>query len=67
MEHGEHYRPKVLKKLVHVKEDLNSEKVYPDKLEILRDENKHLKMDQNAMEEHVRVIAAKLRRQIHML
>lgn len=43
------------------------DKVYPDKLEILKDENISLKTDHNQLEEHVRVIAAKLRRQIHTL
>jgi hypothetical protein len=60
-----HYDPKIMKKAVQAKRDLNY--APPDKYEILKDENLQLQRHQNTLSEQVKVIQAKLQRQIQHL
>lgn len=64
-----HYDPKIQKKAC-ASSNCNCKSgkaLYPDKLELLKDQNIHLKNTKRDLEEQVKIIATKLRRQINQL
>jgi hypothetical protein len=69
LEHFDHhYDPKIRKKVAVSNADLNADASYfPDKLEILKDQNLKLKSHHKELEEQVKIIATKLKRQITQL
>ena len=46
---------------------MTTKNIFPDKLEVLRDENIALKKRQNELEADIQLIATKFRRQIDLL
>ena len=64
-----HYDPKIRKKACASSNcNCNSGKAnFPDKLEVLKDQNIHLKTNKKDLEEQVKIIATKLKRQIRQL
>jgi len=60
-----HYDPKITRKANQ--SGPNQNLAAPDKFEILREENLHLRSTHNNLEEQVRIIQSKLQRQITML
>ena len=62
---GSHYEPKIKRKPAASNNDLNADQgFFPDKLEILKDQNIQLKSRHKDLEEQVKLIATKLKRQM---
>jgi len=60
-----HYDPKIKRKAATANADLNTDQGFPDKLEVLKDQNMHLKSRHKDLEEQVKIIATKLKRQMN--